>query len=143
MKYRIFYMRDKVKRPFGCVAIALDEKSKRVAYQLTTINPADTYKDGSFDRKVARLMTMGRLVESPIELVIPKHFSAHDITAAVMSDICSTKNAPSRSKKAAKRWLKDNYKQSIEVVTQVTTKKPRVKPSRVKSAPSNVTKLFP
>lgn len=101
--FRIMFLRDRVGAPVGCIAMTLSHKSDQVKYQVSTLNPVD-----NFDRKVARQLAIGRLMESPRFLNLPKRTSLHDMTALVVRDIATSKAFPDRSVKAAKRWLRKN-----------------------------------
>lgn len=99
---RIMYLRLANDRPVGCVAISVDKRNHRIHYQVSALNPADR-----FDRKVARQLALGRLVESPLPVPLPRgeEVSMHLITEVVMRHL-SKSNAPGRAIKAAKLWLR-------------------------------------
>lgn len=101
MNKRIMYLRDANYFPVGCVAITLNRHKNTVEYQLSVLNPQDR-----FDRKVARQLALGRLVEAPVTVVLSGHATMHEISLAVMKSIVSLNSAPSRAVKAAKTWLK-------------------------------------
>lgn len=117
MKTRIMYLRKNYNgdgvpyssntNPVGCIAIDLSEPTegenptRQIRYQVSVLNPSD-----KFDRKVARQLAKGRLVESP--LVIPRVKSDIDMTGVteqVMLDIAWREELPSRARKAAARWF--------------------------------------
>lgn len=100
---RIQFLRDSQFRPVGCLAINLDLRNHRLTYQMSVLNPADR-----FDRKVARQLALGRLVEAPVSVPLPrgKEFTMHDISEVVMRHVANSK-APGRARKAAKMWLND------------------------------------
>ena len=100
MENRIMFLRDPNYQPVGCLAIRINPRTKFVEYQLSVLNPVD-----AFDRALARQLASGRLTESPITLRVPANPSMFDISVAVMRDLSNTKSAPSRARKAAKRWL--------------------------------------
>jgi len=101
MNKRIMFLRDNQFRPVGCLAISVDRKNHRLNYQFSVLNPVD-----SFDRKTARVLALGRLLDSPISLPLArgKEVNMHDVSFAVMSHLAKS-NAPNRAVKAAKLWL--------------------------------------
>jgi hypothetical protein len=101
MNNRIMFLRNTDYTPCGCLAISIDRKSKKLNYQYSVLNP-----DDRFDRKVARQLALGRLVESPIALPLMRDMDVnmHSISIAVMKHLSKSK-APSRAVKAAKGWL--------------------------------------
>jgi hypothetical protein len=103
MNRRVTFLRNADDRPVGCVVINVDRHRKRIEYQVSTQNPAD-----KFDREVARLLAVGRLIESPFHLWLPNKAGLHEISRRVMQHIVSNKAIPSRSRKAAKNWLTKN-----------------------------------
>jgi len=109
--YRIMYLRSSYPvvdgvltsgTPVGCVAIRV--KGRKVEYGLSVLNPADP-----FNRKVARELAAFRLTDRPTSLTVVglsgPALDMHDITEAVMTNLASDKDAPSRARKAAKVWL--------------------------------------
>jgi hypothetical protein len=98
---RIQFLRDSQLHPVGCLAINLDLRNHRLTYQMSVLNPVDR-----FDRKVARQLALGRLVEAPIAVTLPRgrELSMHDITEAVMRDVIRSK-APGRARRAARNWM--------------------------------------
>jgi len=58
-----------------------------------------------FCRPVARQLALGRLIEQPITVLLPKDATMHDISSLIMNDIIVRGIAPSRAIKAAKLWL--------------------------------------
>ena len=102
-KFRIMFLRDKANQPVGCVAITLNKTSTKAKFNLTTLNPVD-----DFDRKLARQLAIGRAVEDPMVVTLPKDASIHDVSAAVMKSIGESKTIPDRSRKAARRWLRSH-----------------------------------
>ncbi len=105
MTNRIMFLRDTKNHPVGCVAINFDFQTSQLSYQLSVLNPND-----KFDRKMARHLALGRLVERPFSVTIPAvlKYSMHDVTFLVMSDISNNIKSPSRAKKAAQLWLHQN-----------------------------------
>lgn len=61
-----------------------------------------------FDKSLGRQIALGRLIDKPINLVTEKVnlTSTHEVTEAVVRQILSSENVPTRSKEAARLWLK-------------------------------------
>jgi hypothetical protein len=100
---RIVFLRGDGWRPVGCVAIHVEPGSATLRYGLSVLNPTD-----NFDRKMARHLALGRLVEIPHTLKMHRHggeLTMHDITTMVMIDLVNRKGVPNRAAKAAKWWL--------------------------------------
>lgn len=105
MSERTMFLRDKSGSPVGCLAIVAYPDSNVVEYQFSVAN----LEMDTFDREVARGLALGRLVEDPITVRLPKRkFNMFDISQAVLKNLTRRKNVPSRAVKAAKLWLKDN-----------------------------------
>lgn len=104
MNKRIMFLRDSQYRPVGCLAISVDRKSHRLNYQFSVLNPADP-----FDRKTARVLALGRLLDSPISVPLARgtKVNMHDVSHTVMSHLAKS-NAPNRAVRAAKLWLAIN-----------------------------------
>lgn len=100
MHHRVMYLRSMDGRPVGCLAIVVNRQAGELSYQLSVLNPADR-----FDRKVARQLALGRLLEVPKTIKIAKNATMHDISRAVMTALVNTKGTPTRAAKAAKFWL--------------------------------------
>lgn len=98
--YRVMFLRSNDGRPIGCVAIAVDRKKRTLRYGLSVLNPAD-----KFDRKVARQLAIGRLIEVPASVSVRADANMHDITRTVMQDLLTDIKTPSRAVRAAKFWL--------------------------------------
>jgi hypothetical protein len=73
-----------------------------VSYQVSTLNPNDC-----FDRKTARHLAIGRLVESPFALDI-SNSNIHYTTRMIMNHIANNLELPKRSRTAARRWSNVN-----------------------------------
>lgn len=99
--FRIMFLRDSKKQPIGCIAIKLDDKSHKAQYQISVLNPEDR-----FNRSVARQLAIGRMVESPLSVLIPKNPTMHEITEEVMLAINSNSKLPARARRSAKAWVK-------------------------------------
>lgn len=102
--YRVMFLRDEKGQPVGCLAIGLTSKQRVVKYQVSVLNPIDR-----FDRKIARLVALGRLVESPFTAVLADEtdVSMHQISRDVMMHLAYNKEVPSRASRAARRWLRN------------------------------------
>lgn len=121
MNHRIIYLREKGQtvykngkevilkgQPVACVATNFNANFSKITYQLSVLNPCD-----QFNRKMARHLALGRLVESPIDISGQQAINTHEITLLVMKDIASrTGDVPSRAVKAARRWCKSNIQTS-------------------------------
>lgn len=99
MKYRIHYLLNKFGHRVGCIAINLVPNSKKVEYQFAVHNPSDPY-----DPTQSMELAIGRLVDNPITLTVPK-VNMNEISTAVMKSIARDPAAPSRARKSAKNWL--------------------------------------
>jgi hypothetical protein len=105
MNNRIMFLRDASGMPCGCLAINLDRKNRKLKYQYSVLNPADY-----FDRKTARVLALGRLLDSPVSVPLSrtKEVSMHEVSSTVMNHLVAS-SAPSRAVKAAKLWLETKY----------------------------------
>jgi len=110
MEHRIQFLRDSKGQAIGCLAIKAESNVGRnggyttITYQMSVLNPLD-----KFDRKMARQLALGRLVESPISLTMrdsTPHRKA--ITQLVMENIKNDPLAPTRARKAANLWLRED-----------------------------------
>ena len=103
--YRVMYLRNDNGAPVGCLAIQADHKECVLRYGVSVLYPAD-----KFDRKVARQLALGRLMEAPVTVrVIREDLNMHDITRSVMRSLVLDRKAPARAIRAAKRWIETNY----------------------------------
>lgn len=101
-KYRVMFLRDEKTQPVGCLAIETNPDKMTVTYQMSVLHPTDR-----FNRKTARQLALGRMMEDPITLKLTR-VSGHDISAAIMNDIVTYSHInPSRAVKAAKAWLRN------------------------------------
>ncbi len=99
--YRVMYLRNIKGQPVGCLVIDVNRNSNTINYQLSVLNPADR-----FDRRVARQLALGRLMEDPIAIPMSrKDANMHVISAAVMKNLIIRKSTPSRAVKSAKMWV--------------------------------------
>lgn len=110
MEHRVQYLRDENGHLVGCIAIrehaaSAGEHYALVEYRLSVRNPED-----NFDKDVARQLAVGRLVEAPYTCRVAAHPNMHEVGAAVMKDISRDSNAPSRARRAAKAWLRRNWR---------------------------------
>jgi hypothetical protein len=106
MEHRIQFLRDAKGQPVGCVAIRVRQvtvKRTLIEYQYSVLNPLDR-----FDRRLARQLALGRMVEAPYTATVGASPSRHDISEAVMENIATDQGAPTRARKAAKLWLSWN-----------------------------------
>jgi hypothetical protein len=104
MEYRVMYLRgSKHHNPVGCAVISMDRRRTYVDYQISVLNPKD-----KFDRKVARQLAIGRWMENPIRVLLPKNANMHTVSEMVMRDLVGRKGAPARAVKAAENWLHYN-----------------------------------
>lgn len=113
MNLRIMYLRDSYTvgqngdinagQPVGCLAIKLNKDNDTLEYQMSVLNPED-----KFSRKVARQVAIGRMTK-PIVLSIAKDSTMHEISEQIMLDVAQNSKAPSRARKAARLWLKQNW----------------------------------
>lgn len=95
--YRIMFLRGSNNHPVGCLAMLVT--NNQVKYQVSTLNPVD-----KFDRRVARQLALGRLIENPIEIGM-NDTNIHNVVKCVMADIARNNLIPNRAKIAAKKWL--------------------------------------
>lgn len=103
--YRVMYLRSVEGRPVGCLAILVNRKGAALSYGFSVLNPAD-----KFDRKVARQLALGRLLEAPVTVeVMREDLNMHEITRNVMKSLVINRKTPARAVKAAKLWLSLNY----------------------------------
>lgn len=112
--YRIQFLRDASFHPVGCVAISVNRLRGELQYQYSVLNPSD-----DFNRKLARQLALGRLVENPIKLPLSRDANMHEISTVVMTDLEHSDNAPSRAVKAAKLWLNDHYGPMMNAVNHL------------------------
>jgi len=107
-KIRFTYLRDHNEHPIACVAVMFEPNTKQLIYGISTLNPSDT-----FNKKVARDLAVGRLVQKPSRLTlhIPKHeITAHEITRRVLKDLLmwGHEELPNRTRKGAQKWLQES-----------------------------------
>ena len=94
---RIMFLRNKVGRPIGCLAILLDRQMQSIKYQLSVLNPLDI-----FNKEIAKNIAIGRLDKKPFHIKMEPNTN---INWTVMSHLFNNKNAPTRARKAAKHWF--------------------------------------
>lgn len=99
---RIMYLRSQQGAIVGCVACQVKRAGHEYIgnYQISVLNPSDR-----FDRKLARAIAKGRLLENPHHIELPTVPSMHEVTERIMRSILVNKDAPTRARKAAQRWL--------------------------------------
>lgn len=102
---RYIYLRDTKQQPCACIAVVYNKKASTVSYALSVLNPRDR-----FNRKVARDLAVGRLVQKgvSIDLSQVKSINCHVISRQILSDLITWEDLPSRARKSAKRWLSEN-----------------------------------
>ena len=77
-----------------------------MTYQVSVLNPLD-----KFDRRMARHLALGRLAEAPLTTTIDHLMPTRtEISRAVMQDIKHDPQAPTRARKAARQWLREDSK---------------------------------
>lgn len=108
MNHRVQYLKDQNGHYVGCIAIKehpthRGSKTMVVEYRVSTLNPSDT-----FDKDVARQLAIGRLVEAPYTVRVRAHANLYEIGSTIMKDIAEDSTTPSRTRKAAKNWLRSN-----------------------------------
>lgn len=108
MEHRIQYLKDENGRYVGCIALQervahKGSKTVLVEYRISTVNPTDT-----FDKDVARQLAIGRLIEAPFTVRVRAHANMYEISSVIMKDIAADSAAPSRTRRAAKHWLRTN-----------------------------------
>ena len=103
--FRIMFLRGSNNHPVGCIAMRLGGNS--VAYQVSTLNPVD-----KFNRRVARQLALGRLLESPF-LIQANASNIHETVRSVMQDISRNKSVSNRARICAARWI-NSAKQSTK-----------------------------
>lgn len=106
---RYLYTRDDKWAPNGCLAIKVDRVNNLAQFGLSVRHPADAVdakgKSVKFDRRYARNEAVNRLENNPQEVAIPNDASQTEITQFILATLYSTKQAPSRARRFAKRWL--------------------------------------
>ena len=109
---RIMYLRDSYPvvdgmltpgQPVGCLAIRLNKTGTRAEYGLSVLNPKD-----KFSREIGRSVASAQLSHNPFSVRIPSNATIHEITEAVMLDLESLPQVPSRARRAAKVWINTN-----------------------------------
>ncbi len=108
MEHRVQFLRDENGQPVGCIAIRLSRDSgelhwDQVEYEVSVLNPLD-----KFDRAVARQLALGRMLDNPSVVRVPVNPTMYEISCAVMKGIARDSYFPSRARKAARIWLKQN-----------------------------------
>ena len=100
--YHVMYLRAPDGSPIGCVAFNQD--GIYLDYQVSVINPID-----KFNREVSRSLAVGRLLSQPHTAYLSSaNASKHDLIRKVMQTIERVPELPSRARRAAHRWLRDN-----------------------------------
>lgn len=108
MEHRIQYLREANGQNVGAVAIKVrrdigNDFYDLVEYRVSVVNPLDR-----FDRELARQLALGRVLEAPFMVRVPINPTMFEISRAVMKDIARDSGAPSRARRAARNWLRNN-----------------------------------
>lgn len=99
-----FFLHDKHKWP--CAFVASDLKKDGIAFSISTHNPID-----SFSKKVAREVAGGRLYTDKRYAMIP---AGNNVKARILQAIVANRYLPTRTREAAKLWLKNPPKPKIK-----------------------------
>lgn len=100
---KAFYLHDKKRFPVACVATQL--KMSGVTYNVSTYNFID-----EFSKKIAQDVAIGRLHTAG-----GKYISAgRDVKARILQSIAEDHDMPTRTREAAKLWLKNPPKPKIK-----------------------------
>jgi hypothetical protein len=100
---RIMYLRGRHNHAVGCIALQVNKENCMITYQVSVQNPQDR-----FNRKLARQIAIGRLIENPLTILASDNDLAgtRNITIAVMESIANNIfQLPTRAVKCAKAWL--------------------------------------
>lgn len=67
MTYHIHFIRDSKMRPMACVAFSdkISADTQQLEYGISVLHPKD-----QFNRKIARQLAIGRLIESPKKIAV-------------------------------------------------------------------------
>lgn len=109
---KLIYIRDKNKKPIGCIVSEYDTKTNYVSYGLSVRHPLDSFdKNGKmvkFDKVAARAMAIKDMEDNchrGID-ILETSPTAHHINYKIMCDIIdNNKEFPSQAVKFAKRWV--------------------------------------
>ena len=107
---RIMFLRDSKGMAIGCLVYSLSPKRTKIRYQLSVLNPVD-----KFERSLARQIALGRLIED--RFVIPGMTGTEPqnvLVANIMKNILVNDEVPTRAKKAAKLWLSQSQRNSVQ-----------------------------
>lgn len=102
---RVMYLKGKNGTRVGCLVFSVDRKTNRASYQLSVLNPLD-----SFNKEVARQLAFGRLIDCPVTVSVAGAENMHAVAKSIMRSILKSNKAPSRAIKAAKLWLSASKK---------------------------------
>lgn len=104
---RIMYLRRKPQydelrgKPIACIAIRINDT--KIEYRTATHHPND-----NFDRHLAQTIAKDRLTASPNVIDDASIEGMNEVSRAVMEKIAHDHNEPTRSRNAARFWLKEN-----------------------------------
>lgn len=105
---KIFYLKDKHDHRVACVASHIN--GDHIEYAVSTHNPRDV-----FNREVARQVAVGRLANphkhNGTVLTIEK---AGNIKARLLWDLLKHTDLPTRTRDAARQWIKQASKKTAE-----------------------------
>lgn len=107
-RYKIMFLRGVNNFPVGCLAFSYTKSASNtstIQYQISTLNPCD-----AFDRRVARQLAIGRVIERPISIQIDNNISYNEMVKRIMIDMVNRSEVPNRSRSAAVKWLNTNPK---------------------------------
>jgi hypothetical protein len=107
---RVMYLRSSNGAAVGCLAFSVDRATNKATYQLSVVNPLDTFNKG-----VARHLAVGRLIETPVTVNVASAVNMHDVAKSIMRNMLKNKTAPSRALKAAKHWLSSTKNKKVKI----------------------------
>ncbi len=106
MDHRVQYLKDENGQYVGTIAIQehpehhVDDRYL-VEYRVSAVHPTD-----KFDKDVGRQLALGRVLEAPYCVYVPRNPSMHEVSIVIMRDIARDSTLPSRVRRAAKTWLR-------------------------------------
>jgi hypothetical protein len=103
---RFFYLYDKHRQPTTCVAT--EKQGDEVIFAVATLNPLDKLKKRA-GRGIAATRLSGEMSASIHLSATPFH-----VKLAIVTAIAQGKGYPGRSRKAAKRWIREQAEKKAE-----------------------------
>jgi hypothetical protein len=91
-----FFLHDKKKWP--CAFVASDLGVDGVRFTVSTHNPIDP-----FSRKIARDVAVGRLYSCRYSVIL----AGNNVKARILQQVAANRFLPTRTRQAAKLWLKN------------------------------------